>query len=82
MTRPLPENCVHFTDLFDQLGLASSPQAIADFIGAHSPLRGDVLLAEAPFWNESQAQFLREKKARDEPPYNMLIDQLNASLRE
>lgn len=76
------ERCASFTDLFAQLGLASSPDAIADFIVAHRPVPGNVFLADAPFWNEAQAQFIREQRTRDEPPFNMLIDQLSEALRD
>ena len=36
----------------------------------------------APFWNRGQSQFIREKKQGDEPPWNILIDQLNTALRD
>ncbi len=75
------DQCAGFTDLFEQLGLASSPEAIADFIATHRPLAGEILLPDAPFWNEGQAQFIREQRLRDEPPFNMLIDQLSEALR-
>ncbi|MDO5086757.1 MAG: DUF2789 family protein [Comamonadaceae bacterium] len=75
------DQCACFSDLFDQLGLPSSPAQIADFITTHQPLPGDVLLADAPFWNTAQAQFLREQKQRDEPPWAILIDQLGEALR-
>ncbi|PJK09450.1 hypothetical protein CO610_03555 [Lysobacteraceae bacterium NML95-0200] len=75
------DQCASFTDLFLQLGLPSSPEAIADFIAEHRPLAGDVLLADAPFWNEGQAQFIREQKRMDEPPWTILIDQLSEALR-
>lgn len=78
----LPEQCAHFTDLFDQLGLPSRPAQIADFINGHRPLAGQVLLADAPFWNRGQSQFIREKKLNDEPPWNILVDQLNTALRD
>lgn len=84
MPAHLPEfidQCASFTDLFDQLGLPSSPEQIADFICNHRPLPGDVLLVDAPFWTASQAQFLREQKALDEPPWTILIDQLGEALR-
>ena len=81
MPHMLPEQCAHFSDLFDQLGLDSSPAAIAGFINSHSPLQGQVLLADAPFWKPDQAQFLREEMQRDEPPWSELIDQLNSALR-
>ena len=82
MSQLLPEQCAHFSDLFDQLGLSSTPVAIADFINGHRPLDGKVLLADAPFWKPDQAQFLREELQRDEPPWSELIDQLNVALRK
>ena len=78
----MPEQCAHFTDLFDQLGLPSSPADIAGFINTHRPLPGDMLLVDAPFWNRGQSQFIREKKQGDELPWNILIDQLNTALRD
>mgnify|MGYP003608408644 CR=1 FL=1 len=81
MAHLLPEQCAHFSDLFDQLGLSSTPAGIADFINGHRPLAGPVLLADAPFWTPAQAHFLREEMQRDEPPWSELIDQLNAALR-
>lgn len=78
----LPEQCAHFSDLFDQLGLPSQPAQIAEFIHRHRPLAGDVLLADAPFWKLDQAQFIREKKQLDEPPWTILIDQLSTALRD
>jgi hypothetical protein len=85
MSHHLPEfvaQCGSFTDLFDQLGLPSAPYAIADFIATHRPLDNAVLLEHAPFWSEAQAQFICEKKTRDEPPWSILIDQLSNALRE
>ena len=76
------EQCATFSDLFEQLGLPTGAVQVADFITEHRPLPGDVLLADAPFWNIGQAQFIREKKAQDMPPWNMLIDQLSAALRD
>ena len=81
MSHLLPEQCAHFSDLFDQLGLPSTPAGIAQFINTHRPLDGDTLLADAPFGSPAQAQFLREERARDEPPWSELIDQLNTALR-
>lgn len=85
MSHHLPEfvtQCGSFTDLFDQLGLPSAPPQIADFIAQHRPLDNAVLLEHAPFWSESQAQFIYEKKSRDEPPWSILIDQLSGALRD
>ena len=74
--------CAGFTDLFEQLGLPSSPLAIADFIAEHYPLPGNMLLADAPFWSTGQAQFIREQRQLDAPPWNLLIDQLGEALRD
>ncbi len=71
-----------FSDLFDQLGLDSTPERIADFIVQHRPLANDVLLQDAPFWSAGQAQFIAEKKKLDEPPWSILIDQLSNALRD
>ena len=85
MSKHLPEfvtHCGSFTDLFDQLRLPSQPAQIADFIDQHRPLDNRVLLEHAPFWSESQSQFINEKKSRDEPPWSILIDQLSNALRD
>ena len=71
-----------FIVLFDQLGLPSSPAQIDNFILHHRPLDNSVLLEHAPFWSESQSQFINEKKSRDEPPWSILIDQLSNALRD
>ena len=78
----MSDHFFRFHDLFAQLGLPNSPQAIAEFLNRHRPLANDVLLADAPFWDESQAQFLREKKQQDAPEWTQLIDQLSEALRE
>lgn len=77
----LVEQCASFTDLFLQLGLPSEPAEIADFIVKHSPLPDRTALADAPFWSEGQAQFIREKMQRDMPPWSILLDQLSEALR-
>jgi NAD(P)H-dependent FMN reductase len=78
----MSDNFFRFHDLFAQLGLPNSDEAIAAFIGRHRPLSNDMLLADAPFWDESQAQFIREKKLDDSPEWTQLIDQLSEALRE
>src|SRR5690606_34186989 len=50
---------VRMTNLFLQLGLDSSAEAIAEFIRTHQ-LPADVRITEAPFWSESQRQFRQE----------------------
>jgi chromate reductase, NAD(P)H dehydrogenase (quinone) len=77
----MAENFFHFRDLFAQLGLPNSPEAIASFLDQHRPLPDDMLLADAPFWDESQAEFLRESRQQDAADWTQLIDQLNEALR-
>ncbi len=68
------------TDLFDQLGLPSSPAAIHAFIAAHRPLDAGVPLHEAPFWTPAQAEFLRDEIIED-ADWAVVIERLNADLR-
>ena len=46
------------TNLFLQLGLDASAEAIARFIREHQ-LATDVEVVEAPYWNDAQRQFLQ-----------------------
>lgn len=78
----MSDNGFRFHDLFAQLGLPNTPEAIASFLRKHSPLPNDILLADAPFWDTAQAQFIREKKQQDAPEWVQLIDQLSEALRE
>mgnify|MGYP003586209554 CR=1 FL=1 len=71
-----------FGDLFAQLGLPNSPQEIREFVCTHRPIPGHLLLAEAPCFTPSQAAFLAEKRLQDSPTWTILIDKLNALLRE
>lgn len=66
--------------LFDQLGLDSSPGAIEQFIREHRPLPAEMALADAPFWNDSQARFLRDG-IRADSDWAEVIDDLDAQLR-
>lgn len=66
--------------LFKQLGLPDSPAAIDAFIAEHRPLADTVALADASFWTEGQAQFLREEVEED-ADWAELVDQLNVRLR-
>lgn len=68
-----------FNELFKQLGLPSNGAAIRRFCGEHYLPAGE-LLADAPFWNAAQAQFLREAWSQD-ADWVELIDQLDARLR-
>ena len=69
-----------FSELFAQLGLPADEAAIRQFIATHSPLRSDLDLADAPFWTDSQAAFLKEETQGD-ADWAELVDQLNLALR-
>jgi hypothetical protein len=69
-----------FTDLFAQLGLPSDSASVSQFIGKNSPLDDAVELENAPFWTDSQANFLREKLEAD-ADWAAVVDQLSAALR-
>ena len=80
-TAKLPQY-TEFEDLFAQLGLPNTEKDIQDFICKNRPLCGDVLLVDAPFFTENQADFIREKRGEDSPTWTIIIDKLNALLRE
>lgn len=67
--------------LFKQLGLADDPISIDQFIASHSPLKPELHLADAFFWTQSQAQFLREE-ILDDADWAEVVDQLNVMLRK
>ncbi|WXL25326.1 DUF2789 family protein [Ectopseudomonas mendocina] len=66
--------------LFQQLGLPSDQASIDQFLSSHSPLPNDCRLADAPFWDESQAAFLKEKILED-GVWAQAVDKLNLRLR-
>jgi len=68
------------TNLFLQLGLDASDEAIASFIQTHQ-LPTDVGLFEAPYWTDAQRQFLTEA-IRADALWTTVVDQLNESLHE
>jgi len=68
------------TNLFLQLGLDADPAAIAQFIGTHQ-LPADVSLADAPYWDNAQRQFLTEE-IKEDAEWAIVVDQLNESLHE
>ncbi|HDS1737095.1 MULTISPECIES: DUF2789 domain-containing protein [Pseudomonas] len=70
-----------FSDIFKQLGLADDPVEIDRFITSHSPLDDGVKLVDAPFWNDSQREFLKENYIADSD-WIVMIDQLNEALHE
>jgi hypothetical protein len=53
------------SDLFAQLGLPNQEADIRAFIGAHRPMDGGALLADAPFWSPAQGRFLRDEIVED-----------------
>lgn len=66
------------THLFEQLGLPAGKHEIAAFIEAH-PLPETLALAEAPFWNAGQRQFLREQLGAD-ADWAIVVDELSEAL--
>lgn len=68
------------SELFAQLGLANDAPSIEAFIARHRPLAHAIPLADAPFWSESQRQFLRESIAED-ADWAEAVDHLDALLR-
>lgn len=69
-----------FSVLFEQLGMPSDKQSIEDFIAKHSPLPSEIALQDAPFWSESQSQFL-EEGLEDDSDWAEIIDELDALMR-
>jgi hypothetical protein len=66
--------------LFSQLGLASTNDAIALFVRQHA-LRPETALENAPFWNSSQISFLLEARD-DDSDWSALVDQLDVMLHQ
>ena len=65
-------------DLFAQLGLDSSDEAIDDFI-AKNKLAADEKLVESDVWDEKQRMFLQEEWRKD-AAWVELIDELNVRM--
>ena len=68
------------SNLFLQLGLDADDKSIATFIASHQ-LPADVLIGDAPYWNDGQRQFLTEQIKAD-AAWTTIVDQLNESLHE
>lgn len=68
------------SDLFAQLGLPNSADEIDAFIAQHAPLSSDIALADAPFWSDAQAGFIRESLEMD-ADWAEAVDHLDARLR-
>lgn len=69
------------SELFGQLGLHADSESIENFIKTHQPLPEDVPLSEAPFWNKSQRDLLKQAFIQD-ADWAPLVDQLNIRLRK
>ncbi|SNY55164.1 Protein of unknown function [Arsukibacterium tuosuense] len=69
----------NMTNLFMQLGLDNEPDAIERFISRHK-LPGHVALADAPFWSQAQASFIRES-LKEDADWAEIIDELSTQLR-
>jgi hypothetical protein len=67
-------------NLFAQLGLANTPDEINSFIQNHH-LSADIQIADAPFWNAGQLQFIQESLDED-AEWAEIVDELNALLHE
>lgn len=74
----MDETEIRMTNLFLQLGLDGSDEAIAAFIKTHQ-LPTDVHIVDAQYWNEGQKQFLGEQLKAD-APWAIIVDQLSESL--
>lgn len=68
------------TNLFEQLGLPSSPEAIEEFLFANE-LPDGVNVEDAPFWTPAQAAMLKEMLEQD-TNWSLIVDQLSEALRE
>ncbi len=67
-------------NLFEQLGLPSTDQAVDQFIRTHRLFSQDIRLDQATFWTDTQAQFLREAFA-DDSDWCEVVDELDSRLR-
>lgn len=67
-------------ELFAQLGLESSDEAIEQFI-AQNQLDEETNLKNAPFWSDSQRSFIQEEWKKD-AVWALVLDELNARLHE
>ncbi|HLA31791.1 DUF2789 family protein [Pseudomonas sp. OTU750018] len=73
-------NVQELETLFQQLGLEHDQISIDLFIKRHSPLPEGCRLADAPFWDPAQADFLRQQFLAD-AEWAEVVDQLNLLLR-
>lgn len=66
------------TNLFDQLGLDSSPEGIQEFIRGHRLEQG-TLLVDAPFWTDAQRALFSQQWHAD-ATWAIVVDQLSEAL--
>ncbi|MDO5651920.1 MAG: DUF2789 family protein [Moraxella sp.] len=66
--------------LFAQLGLDSSDEAIDKFIKINQ-LPEEVQLMDAPFWNANQRNFIKEEY-RCDAVWSSTLDELNVALHK
>lgn len=75
------EIIVHdLSNLFRQLGMLGNVETIDAFLGDHR-LKPGTRLAEADFWNVSQAQFLA-RALKDDSDWSRAADELAARLTQ
>ena len=67
--------------LFAQLGLASEPPDVEQFIAEHSPLDSSVHIIDASFWAPAQSSFLRQQMTAD-AEWALAVDELNVRLHK
>jgi hypothetical protein len=67
-------------ELFSQLGLPCDTVSIESFIAHHRPLDGTIKLSDAPFWNQSQRDFLQQQICVD-ADWSEWVDKLDVRLR-
>ncbi|WP_426357726.1 DUF2789 family protein [Pseudocolwellia sp. HL-MZ19] len=68
-------------NLFEQLGLASTKEAMETFITNHAPLDSDVALSQAEFWTPYQSAFIKKSKD-DDSNWAEIVAQLDILLRD
>lgn len=74
-------NHITMNDLFDQLGLPSSDDAINQFIGSHKSIPANISLDKAACWSKAQSQFLEESWQEDSD-WVGVIEELSERLRD
>ncbi|WP_299199180.1 DUF2789 domain-containing protein [uncultured Amphritea sp.] len=65
--------------LFEQLGMPGDDSYIDQFIRTHTLFSQQVKLSDATFWNDSQANFIKECLEADSD-WSDVVDELNTRL--